>query len=77
MIIYGIKLTNTEIAGIQMSMLVGTTDKSFIQHNMIIESFVDNGVVQGINFIIDSSGRYIFGNKNNISRQGEELFCIS
>ena len=41
---------------------------------MIIESFVDNGVVQGINFIIDSSGRYIFGNKNNISRQGEKNF---
>ncbi len=44
---------------------------------MIIESFVDNGVVQGTNFIIDSSGRYIFGNKNNISRQGgEELFAF-
>ena len=73
-IIYGIKLTNTEIAGIQMSMLVGTTDKSFIQHNMIIESFVDNGVVQGINFIIDSSGRYIFGNKKTIYPGKEKNF---
>lgn len=72
--LYGIKLKNTEIAGIQMAMLVGITDKSLIQHNMIIESFVNNGVVQGISFLIDSSGRYIFSSRQKIYPGKENNF---
>lgn len=73
-ILYGIKLKNTEIAGIQMAMLVGITDKSFLQNNMIIESFVDNGVVQGISSLIDSSGRYIFSDIKKIYPGKENNF---
>lgn len=73
-ILYGIKLNNAAIAGIPMVMLVGTTDKSFLEQNMIIESFTDNGIAQGVSSLIDSSGRYIFSDKKKFYLGKENNF---
>ena len=58
-ILYGVRLNNYEIDGIKMLALIGISDISFIQDNMVIDSFTKDGNSRGHSALIDKEGNYI------------------
>ncbi|MCM1175933.1 MAG: ATP-binding protein [Blautia sp.] len=58
-ILYGIRLNDYSIGGIKMFALIGISDISSIQDNMVIDSFIKNGKSRGHSALIDMSGNYI------------------
>ncbi|MCM1430713.1 MAG: ATP-binding protein [Muribaculaceae bacterium] len=58
-ILYGIRLHDFSVEGIKMLALIGISDISSIQDNLVIDSFIKNGEVRGHSALIDMSGNYI------------------
>ncbi|MCM1224657.1 MAG: ATP-binding protein [Lachnospiraceae bacterium] len=58
-ILYGIRLHDYSIEGIKMFALIGISDISSIQDNMVIDSFVKDGESRGHSALIDMDGNYI------------------
>ncbi|MCM1267218.1 MAG: ATP-binding protein [Bacteroidales bacterium] len=58
-ILYGIRLKNYTVEGVKMYALIGISDISSIQDNMVIDSFIKNGKARGHSALIDMSGNYI------------------
>ena len=58
-LLYGIRLNNYEIDGVKMLALIGISDISSIQDNMVIDSFIKDGNSRGSSFLIDKDGNYI------------------
>ncbi|MCM1044190.1 MAG: response regulator [Candidatus Gastranaerophilales bacterium] len=73
-ILYGIRLHDYCVEGINMFALIGISDISSIQDNMVIDSFVKDGQVRGHSALIDMNGNYIvnvnkeiyLGRQNNL-----------
>ena len=58
-ILYGVRLHDYEVDGIKMLALIGISDISFIQDNMVIDSFLKDGDSRGHSALIDREGNYI------------------
>ena len=58
-ILYGVRLNNYEVDGVKMLALIGISDISSIQDNMVIDSFIKDGNSRGNSFLIDKEGNYI------------------
>ncbi|MCM1305454.1 MAG: hybrid sensor histidine kinase/response regulator, partial [Butyrivibrio sp.] len=58
-ILYGVRLHDYTVDGINMFALIGISDISSIQDNMVIDSFVKDGKSRGHSALIDMSGNYI------------------
>jgi signal transduction histidine kinase/ActR/RegA family two-component response regulator len=58
-ILYGIRLENYAVGGVQMAGLVGITDIDDVQNRLAISSFVKNGQSRGHSAVIDLDGNYI------------------
>ncbi|MCM1047734.1 MAG: response regulator [Clostridiales bacterium] len=58
-ILYGIRLNDYSIDGVKMFALIGISDISSIQDNMVIDSFIKDGKSRGHSALIDMSGNYI------------------
>ncbi|MCM1496645.1 MAG: ATP-binding protein [Bacteroides sp.] len=58
-ILYGIRLHDYSIEGKKMFALIGISDISLIQDNMVIDSFIKDGEVRGHSALIDMNGNYI------------------
>ncbi|MCM1134685.1 MAG: ATP-binding protein [Clostridium sp.] len=58
-ILYGIRLNDYSIEGTKMFALIGISDISSIQNNMVIDSFIKNGESRGHSALIDMNGNYI------------------
>ncbi|MCM1251605.1 MAG: ATP-binding protein [Clostridium sp.] len=58
-ILYGIRLHDYSVDGVKMFALIGISDISSIQDNMVIDSFIKNGNVRGHSALIDMNGNYI------------------
>ena len=58
-ILYGIRLKDYSVDGIKMFALIGISDISSIQDNMVIDSFVKDGEIRGHSALIDINGNYI------------------
>ena len=64
-ILYGVRLNNYEVDGVKMLALIGISDISSIQDNMVIDSFIKDGNSRGYSFLIDKEGNYII----NVNRK--------
>ena len=64
-ILYGVRLNNYEVDGVKMLALIGISDISSIQDNMVIDSFIKDGKSRGNSFLIDMQGNYII----NVNKQ--------
>ena len=64
-ILYGVRLDNYEVDGVKMLALIGISDISSIQDNMVISSFMKDGKSRGNSFLIDKEGDYIV----NVNKQ--------
>lgn len=79
-ILYGVRLYNYRIEGIKMLALIGASNISSIQDNMVIDSFIKNGKSRGHSALIDMDGNYIvdinkevyLNNKNNLFKHLSE-----
>ena len=58
-ILYGVRLNNYEVDGVKMLALIGISDISSIQDNMVIDSFIKDGNSRGNSSLIDIEGNYI------------------
>lgn len=58
-ILYGVRLDDYEIDGVEMLALIGISDISSIQDNMVIDSFIKDGYSRGNSSLIDEEGNYI------------------
>ncbi|MCM1545332.1 MAG: ATP-binding protein [Ruminococcus sp.] len=58
-ILYGIRLDDYSVEGVDMIALIGISDISSIQDNMVIDSFIKNGKSRGHSALIDLNGNYI------------------
>ncbi|MCM1123442.1 MAG: ATP-binding protein, partial [Eubacterium sp.] len=58
-ILYGIRLHDYTVEGVKMFALIGISDISSIQDNMVIDSFIKNGKARGHSALIDMAGNYI------------------
>ncbi len=58
-ILYGVCLDNYEVDGVKMIALIGISDISSIQDNMVIDSFIKDGNSRGNSSLIDKEGNYI------------------
>ncbi|MCM1101788.1 MAG: ATP-binding protein [Acetatifactor muris] len=58
-ILYGIRLHDYSIEGVKMFALIGISDITSIQDNMVIDSFIKNGESRGHSALIDMNGNYI------------------
>ncbi|MCM1160462.1 MAG: ATP-binding protein [Roseburia sp.] len=58
-ILYGVRLRNFSVEGIKMYALIGISDISSIQDNMVIDSFIKDGISRGHSALIDINGNYI------------------
>ncbi|MCM1387238.1 MAG: ATP-binding protein [Bacillus sp. (in: Bacteria)] len=58
-ILYGIRLHDYSVDGVKMFALIGISDISSIQDNMVIDSFIKNGYARGHSALIDMNGNYI------------------
>lgn len=75
MILYGIRLDNYEVDGIKMLGLIGTSDISAIQDNMVIDSFKKNGEARGHSALVDMQGNYIIDiNKDIYLNKSNNLY---
>ncbi len=74
-ILYGIRLDHLEIEGKKMLALIGISDLSSIQDNMVIDSFIRNGVARGHSALMDLSGDYIVNiNKEIFQNRRNNLY---
>ena len=74
-ILYGIRLNNYEIDGVKMLALIGISDISSIQDNMVIDSFIKDGNSRGSSFLIDKDGNYIINvNKEIYLNKQDNLY---
>ena len=74
-ILYGVRLNNYEIDGIKMLALIGISDISSIQDNMVIDSFIKEGNSRGNSFLIDKDGNYIINvNKEIYLNKQDNLY---
>ncbi|MBD5485842.1 MAG: response regulator [Lachnospiraceae bacterium] len=74
-ILYGIRLNNYEIDGVKMLALIGISDISSIQDNMVIDSFIKDGNSRGSSFLIDKDGNYIINvNKETYLNKQDNLY---
>ncbi|GFI62352.1 aerobic respiration control sensor protein ArcB [Clostridiales bacterium] len=58
-ILYGIRLKDYSVDGIKMYALIGISDVSTMQDNIVIDSFIKNGKSRGHSSLIDLNGNYI------------------
>ncbi|MCM1498886.1 MAG: ATP-binding protein [Clostridium sp.] len=58
-ILYGIRLDDYSVEGVNMRALIGISDISSIQDNMVIDSFIKNGKSRSHSTLIDMNGNYI------------------
>ncbi|MCM1186265.1 MAG: ATP-binding protein [Lachnoclostridium sp.] len=58
-ILYGVRLKDYSVGGIKMFALIGISDISSIQDNMVIDSFIKNGEARGHSALVDMNGNYI------------------
>lgn len=58
-ILYGIRLENYQTDGQTFFALIGISDSSSIQSNMVINSFIKDGTSRGHSALIDMEGNYI------------------
>ena len=65
-ILYGVRLDNYEVDGVKMLALIGISDISSIQDNMVIDSFIKDGNSRGNSSLIDKEGNYIINVKKEI-----------
>ncbi|MCI9546831.1 MAG: response regulator [Lachnospiraceae bacterium] len=56
---YGVRLHNYEVDHIKMYALIGISDISSIEDNMVIDSFIKDGKSRGHSALIDMDGNYI------------------
>ncbi|MCM1123965.1 MAG: ATP-binding protein [Eubacterium sp.] len=74
-ILYGIRLNDYSIDGKKMFALIGISDISSIQDNMVIDSFIKNGKARGHSALIDMNGNYIVNiNKEIYLNKTNNLF---
>ena len=74
-ILYGIRLNNYEIDGVKMFALIGISDISSIQDNLVIDSFIKDGNSRGNSFLIDTEGNYIINvNKKIYLNKQDNLY---
>ncbi len=58
-ILYGIRLNNLSVEGVRMAAMVGICNIEVIQKNLIIGSFVRDGINHGYSAVIDMDGDYV------------------
>lgn len=58
-ILYGIRIDGYSVEGVEMVALIGISDISSIQDNMVIDSFIKDGESRGHSALIDMKGNYI------------------
>ena len=74
-ILYGVRLDNYEVDGVKMLALIGISDISSIQDNMVIDSFIKDGTSRGNSSLIDMEGNYIINvNKEIYLNKRHNLF---
>lgn len=74
-ILYGIRLKDCEIAGEEISALIGISNVSLIRDHMVIDSFTKNGKSRGHSALIDMNGNYIVDiNKEPYVNRWNNLF---
>ncbi len=74
-ILYGVRLNNYEVDGVKMLALIGISDISSIQDNMVIDSFIKDGNSRGNSFLIDKEGNYIINvNKTIYLNKQDNLY---
>ena len=74
-ILYGVRLNNYEVDGVKMLALLGISDISSIQDNMVIDSFIKDGNSRGNSFLIDKEGNYIINvNKKIYLNKQDNLY---
>ncbi|MBO5146094.1 MAG: response regulator [Lachnospiraceae bacterium] len=65
-ILYGIRLDNFETEGIQMHALAGLCSTNIIQDELVLNSFVRDGVSRGYSAVIDRNGNYLVNTDKSI-----------
>lgn len=65
-IMYGIRLENFSVDGIQMSALAGLCSINSISDELVLNSFVRDGVSRGYSAVIDGDGNYVVDTDRNI-----------
>ncbi|MCM1284896.1 MAG: ATP-binding protein [Acetobacter sp.] len=74
-ILYGIRIDGYSVEGIEMAALIGISDISSIQDNMVIESFIKDGKSRGHSALIDMNGNYIINvNRDIYSDEQNNLY---
>lgn len=75
-ILYGIRLEDYEVDGVRMSAMIGISDISSIQDNMVIDSFIKDGKSRGHSAIIDRNGNYIVNINKTIYRNKQDNLYV-
>ncbi|MCM1115001.1 MAG: ATP-binding protein [Clostridium sp.] len=70
-ILYGIRIDGYSVDGVEMAALIGISDISSIQDNMVIDSFIKNGESRGHSALIDINGNYIINVDHDIYSSGQ------
>ncbi|MBD5538467.1 MAG: hybrid sensor histidine kinase/response regulator, partial [Desulfovibrio sp.] len=73
-ILYAIRLEDFSVDGLRMTVLMGSTDITFLQQHLIIDGFVKNGKSFGFSSVIDMNGNYIVGRKRDIYLRNDTNF---
>lgn len=74
-IFYGFRLDDMEVGGTKIFALIGTSEISSIQDNIVIDSFIKDGVSRGHSALIDMDGDYIIDvNKKIYLNKSDNLF---
>lgn len=74
-ILYGFRLHDMEVGGMKMFALIGTSEISTIQDNIVIDSFIKDGVSRGHSALIDMDGDYIIDvNKKIYLNKSDNLY---
>lgn len=74
-ILYGYQLHGMEVGGTEMFALIGTSEISSIQDNIVIDSFIKDGVSRGHSALIDMDGDYIIDvNKKIYLNKSDNLY---
>ncbi|MCM1411434.1 MAG: ATP-binding protein [Lachnospiraceae bacterium] len=74
-ILYGVRLEDFEVDGIEMIALIGIKDISSIQDSMVIDSFIRDGESRGSSALIDMEGNYIINvNKKVYLNRTDNLY---
>lgn len=74
-IFYGFRLGDLEVDGTKIFALIGTSEISSIQDNIVIDSFIKNGVSRGHGALINMDGDYIIDvNKKIYQNKSDNLY---